>query len=182
LPKIRHSDKATWNRIRVIPFETTFVPIDQDCPQTYEEQLFHKKFPMDPEFSKKIPGLLSAFAWVLLEHRKKNLGKPIIEPEKVKMATYKYRNQNDVFKQYTEENIIYDEHSFIKLNELYENFKVWYKQSFPGSTIPQRNEIKDRIIKAWGEPENQKWRNKKIRTIDDDMMEQNQLININPLL
>ena len=25
LPKLRYSDQATWNRIRVIPFESTFV-------------------------------------------------------------------------------------------------------------------------------------------------------------
>ena len=185
LPKLKHSDKATWNRIRVIPFETTFVPVGQECPETYEEQLYHKKFPMDPDFSKKIPNLLSAFAWVLLEHRKKNLGKPIIEPEKVKIATSKYRNQNDVFKQYTEENIINDDNSFIKLNEIYENFKIWYKQSFPGSTIPTKNETKDKITKLWGEPTTGiKWIGKRILTIDDDMMENNQNNNklINPLL
>ena len=38
-PQLHNSDKATWNRIRVIPFEATFC---DDAPDTYEEQLRQK--------------------------------------------------------------------------------------------------------------------------------------------
>jgi P4 family phage/plasmid primase-like protien len=46
-PKLRNNLPATWNRIRVIPFEATFVrPEKQDTlPATYEEQLQQKRFP-----------------------------------------------------------------------------------------------------------------------------------------
>lgn len=69
-PMKSHADKATWNRIRVIPFESTFVKPGEPCPETFEEQLLQKRFPMDTEFSKKIPSLLEPFAYILLEHRK----------------------------------------------------------------------------------------------------------------
>ena len=44
LPKLRYSDKAVWNRIRVIPFESTFC---MDAPEEYEDQLAQKRFKMD---------------------------------------------------------------------------------------------------------------------------------------
>ena len=56
-----------WNRIRVIPFESTFCRPDDPAPETYEEQLLQKRFPMDKEFGAKIPGMVQAFAWVLLK-------------------------------------------------------------------------------------------------------------------
>ena len=61
-PKLPYSDKATWNRIRVIPFEATFC---DDAPETYEEQMLEKRFPKDPHFSSKIPAMTEAFFWVL---------------------------------------------------------------------------------------------------------------------
>ena len=59
LPQIPNSDQATWNRIRIIPFESTF---DNDAPEDPEEQLRLKHFPVDRDFEdKKLPGMLEAF-------------------------------------------------------------------------------------------------------------------------
>ena len=66
-PKLPYSDKAAWNRIRVIPFETTFTDA---APDNIEEQIAQKRFPKDPHFAEKLEGLTKAFAWVLLNHRK----------------------------------------------------------------------------------------------------------------
>ena len=169
LPVMRYSDKATWNRIRVIPFEATFVRPGEPCPETFEEQLLEKRFPMDKEFSRKIPGLVPAFAWVLLEHRKGILGKERIEPEKVKAATAMYRKQNDIYKQFIEERLIPDQ-TYIRIDELYDDFKVWYRSGNPGSAIPIKNEVKDYFTKAWDEPENGvRWYGFRVRNIDDDI-------------
>ena len=76
---------------------------------------------MDTEFGKKIPELLEAFAWVLLEHRK-NL-KVRIEPEKVRIATEMYRKQNDNYRQFVDETITKSLNSVITLQELYSIFR-----------------------------------------------------------
>ena len=166
---MKYADKATWNRIRVIPFEATFVRPGEPCPETFEEQLLEKRFPMDKEFSRKIPGLVPAFAWVLLEHRKGILGKERIEPEKVKAATAMYRKQNDIYKQFIEERLIPDQ-TYIRIDELYDDFKVWYRSGNPGSAIPIKNEVKDYFTKAWDEPENGvRWYGFRVRNIDDDI-------------
>ena len=63
-PKLPYNDRATWNRIRVIPFESTFC---DNAPTDYEDQLKEKRFKKDPFFETKIPRLIKAFAWLLIK-------------------------------------------------------------------------------------------------------------------
>lgn len=184
LPGFSGSGAALWNRVRVIPFESTFCKPDNPAPTTYEEQLRQKRFPMDKELSQRIPYLVEAFAWILLEHRKKLTIR--VEPEKVTMATAAYRRQNDTYRQYVEEYIIEDSKYSISITELYNSFKEWYKDSLPHHSIPIKNVIKDYFIKLWGEPIRNKWIGYKIRSIQDDiddgnilMLEESDLANNN---
>ena len=168
LPKLRYSDKAVWSRIRVIPFESTFCRPDDPAPDTYEEQLRQKRFPMDKDFGSKIPGMLQAFAWILLQHRL-NL-KDRVEPEKVRMATAIYRKQNDIYRQFIEECITEEENTVITLTELYAQFRDWFKDSLPGQTLPIKNEVEEYFTRLWDEPDRgKKWKGFRIRTLQDDI-------------
>ena len=168
LPKLKHADKATFNRIRVLPFESTFCRPDDPAPETYEEQLKQKRFPMDPNFSRKIPGLLEAFAWVLLDYYKKD--EPYVEPEKVLAATAVYKKQNDIYRQFIEECIAEDKQKILPLTELYTNFKDWFRDSLPNHTIPVKNDIEEYFAKVWGDPEiGKKWKGYRIRTLQDQI-------------
>jgi len=170
LPRIKYADKAVWNRVRVIPFESTFCRVDgpNPPPDTYEEQLLQKRFPMDKHFSKKIPQLIEPLAWILLQHRQK--GGPRIEPEKVRMATEMYKRQNDIYRQFVEERIIDDPIKVLSLMELYNLFKDWFKESIPGQAVPNKNEIEEYFVKLWGIPETgKKWPGHRVRTIQDDI-------------
>jgi len=180
LPSFRGctTDPAAWNRVKVIPFESTFVrPGDntkEPAPDSYEEQLLKKRFPMDMDFYKKIPDLLEPFAWVLLEHRKHIRDR--VEPEKVTIATKMYKRQNDIYRQFIDESII-ESKSSISLIELYNNFKEWYRQGFPNHTIPVKNDIKEYFTKLWDEPApGIKWYGYRIRTIEDDINDGNAII------
>jgi len=169
LIKIKHADKAFWNRVKVLPFETTFVRPGEPCPEKYEEQLEQKRFPMDPEFNKKIPSLLEPMAWLLLEHRKSIQGKGRIEPEKVKMATNMYRKQNDIYRQFIDECVVEAE-KYITLTELYEGFSNWYRTGYPKHTMPIRNEVQEYFTKLWDEPQKgMKWYGYRIKTIDEEI-------------
>jgi P4 family phage/plasmid primase-like protien len=168
LPRIKAADKAVWNRARVLPFESTFCRTGY--PETYEEQLRQKKFPMDKQFAKKIPNLVEAFAWVLLQHRLKILGQPRIEPEKVRSATEVYRKQNDILLQFVDECIIEDSSKMMSLAELYNLFKEWFKESLPGHTVPVKNEIEEYFCKIWGLPDKGKsWSGYRQKTLKDDL-------------
>jgi P4 family phage/plasmid primase-like protien len=166
-PKIPQSDKATWNRIRVFPFESTFCDADK-CPESYEEQLRLKKFPKDPYFEEKIPGMLEAFAWLLLEVRKKNL--PRFEPKKVYDATEMYRVKNDVYKMYINDMIVKEEGSYITLYDLYLSFKTWFRESMSTGNPPTKEDLKEYLNKNY--PDlfigNSKFKSFRFRNRDDD--------------
>jgi P4 family phage/plasmid primase-like protien len=168
LPKLKYSDKATWNRIRVIPFESTFVEPNEPCPTTLEEQLKQKRFPMDKEFGKNIPSMVSAFAWYLLKWRQKVSVR--IEPEKVREATAIYRRQNDIYRQFIEECIAEDSSSCLSITEMYSHFKDWFKEGWPNMSLPIKNEVKEYFERLWGDSERGiKWNGYRIRTLQDDL-------------
>lgn len=168
LPKLRYSDKAVWNRIRVIPFESTFCRPDNPAPETYEEQLRQKRFPMDKDFGAKIPGMVQAFAWILLKHRLTL--KDRVEPEKVRMATAIYRKENDIYRQFIEECIKEEKDATITLTELYAQFRDWFKDSLPGQVLPIKNEVEEYFSRTWDEPEKgKKWKGYRIRVLQDDI-------------
>lgn len=169
-PKIKYADKATWNRIRVIPFESTFCREDNPAPESYAEQLLQKRFPMDKKFTMKIPNLVSAFAWVLMQHRIKIENKPIYEPEKVRLATSKYQKQNDIYRQFMEERITEEKGKVLSLTELYSQFKEWYRESIPNNSIPIRSDVEEYFTKSWGEPHaGKKWVGFRFRTFEEDI-------------
>ena len=126
-PPKANGDKAFWNRLRIIPFESTFC---DDAPETYEEQLQQKRFPKDRHFTDRIPYMTKAFAWILINHRK--LDKKRVEPEKVKIATNAYQRRNDVYRQFFEECIIDDSNYTLSITEIYTQFKEWFRDSLPG--------------------------------------------------
>lgn len=166
LPKIKYADKAAWNRFRVVPFEATFVEPGQPCPSTLEEQMKQKRFPMDKEFKHKIPGMVPAFAWYLLEWRKNITVRK--EPEKVREATAAYRRQNDIYRQFIEENIIEDDTKMLSITEIYAQFKEWFREGWPNMTLPIKNEVKEYFDKMWGEPTRGLiWKGYRIRTLQD---------------
>jgi hypothetical protein len=124
---------------------------------------------MDREFAQRIPGLVEAFAWILLQHRTKP--KMMVEPEKVRSATNAYRQRNDIYRQFIEECIIEDAKAKLSLNELYARLKEWYRDSMGGNKhMPIKDHIKQYFVKAWGEIETgMKWTGYKIRSLKDDI-------------
>lgn len=175
LPHIANSDQATWNRIRVIPFEATFCRAHDPAPETYEEQLRQKRFPMDTNFSSKIPYLVPAFAWILIKHRMKVTIRH--EPEKVLEATANYRKSCDILRQFIEEKIIEDSKSKLTLGEILSEIKDWWKEGYPGTTVPGKNDVKEYFSKIWNTPDNTlKWNGYRFRTLKDDTNDDDEII------
>lgn len=169
LPTVK-GDQAFWNRMRVIPFESTFCNESNPAPDTYEEQLRQKRFPMDKNFSSKISDLVEAFCWVLLNHGRHG-NKLKVEPEKVIAATTSYRKKNDVYRQFIEECIVETNSDKDKLSliELYGRFKEWYRESMPNHEMPSKSDVKEYFYKVWSDPNaGIKWPGYRLRTFKDD--------------
>jgi len=179
LPRLRHPDRATWNRIRVIPFESTFVDRDKPCPETYEEQLKQKRFPKDLNFSDKIPGMLEALAWYLLEHRAgwpddegNRTEFPGADPPKVKNATLAYERENDAVREFLSSEYQESEESSIRSDTLWESWKEWWKINHAGpSEMPVReaSDFSRKVSMIWGKPRSLgaicEWRGYKARPL-----------------
>ncbi|MGL4814627.1 MAG: phage/plasmid primase, P4 family [Enterobacter sp.] len=153
LPAIQGADKATWNRIRVIPFESTFLPEEQ-CPKEIEEQMRLKKFPMDSNFSNKLSTMVEPLAWYLIQ-RWRTISKltHCIIPAKVRAQTDIYRRNNDIYSQFINQCVFDKQGSILTFNTLYTHFKEWFREEAPNNTIPNRSIIRHYFISLWGEPE-----------------------------
>jgi P4 family phage/plasmid primase-like protien len=150
LPAIRDADKATWNRIRVIPFESTFLP-EHECPSDIDDQIVQKKFPMDKNFADKIPELTQPLAWYLIQRWKATNKLDHVEPEKVKVATDVYRQDNDIYKQFENQCVFEKPGSKLSPAVLYAHFKEWFKEECPNQTVPPRVVVIKQFVLLWGE-------------------------------
>lgn len=149
LPNINSNDKATWNRIRVIPFEAIFT---DEAPEDIEQQVKLKHFPKDDKFNQKIPNMLEPLAWYLLNYKKNNPG-IVHEPDKVLSATKEYREDNDFMTTFTEDNFVRSKDSTITLDEMYPIYKNWYRENMTGTCTPKKK-FRLEISRIWGSPEN----------------------------
>lgn len=163
LPAIKDADKATWNRIRVIPFESTFKP-EQECPHDFEEQINQKVFPMDKNFTDKIPKMTQPLAWYLIQRWRAIRKLEPVEPEKVKVATDMYRQENDIYKQFEQQCVFQKKESRLTPATLYSHFKEWFREECPNHITPTRSAVRQHFVTQWGELEKGKyWPNKTCR-------------------
>jgi phage/plasmid-associated DNA primase len=150
LPRIPSDDQATWNRIRVLDYESQFKD-ESLCPVTLEEQIKKKTFPIIRPFS-FTEGMVQAFMCKLFrrfEYITKR-GYATREPEQVSRATKVYRAKNDVFMNYITEKIVDDPESTLTIQDIYSEFKEWYKSSY--STLynmPSKTELKEYMEKYY---------------------------------
>lgn len=109
LPEIKGEDTALWRRIRVIDFPSRFV----DEPKEADEYKIDRTLPsrMREDITWR-----QTFMNILLDYYFKD----IKEPVEVQVKTNEYRQENNDFYNWLEENIEYKEGSVLKLQELIE--------------------------------------------------------------
>jgi P4 family phage/plasmid primase-like protien len=159
LPNVSAEDKASWNRIRVLPFESKFVKIC-DAPKSISEQNNLKIFPMDKGLKARIDSLAEPFLWWLIKAFEEIGDSDLFEPPEVIAATDVYHKTNDFYMQFIDERIQYtgDVKDFITVTLIYTLFKEWYKDSYPGSKIPSRMMVKESLEKKLGTQAKGVWR------------------------
>jgi P4 family phage/plasmid primase-like protien len=163
-PVIKDADKATWNRIRVVRFESTFLPAGE-CPDTIEEQIKQKKFPVDKNFSSDmVPKLLEPLAWFLINQQKLCKDTECVEPESVKIATEIFRQDNDIYKQFEQQSTFYKQNSKVTITSLYSFFKDWIQQEYPHVQVPSRAACRSAFIDMWGPLTKQGWLDRALGT------------------
>jgi P4 family phage/plasmid primase-like protien len=173
LPNVSAEDKASWNRIRVLPFESKFVKAN-DAPSSIKEQYATKIFPMDKTLKSKIDSLAEPFLWWLIKAFEEIGDADLFEPPEVIAATDVYHKSNDFYMQFIDERIQYtgDIKNFITMTLVYTIFKEWYKDSYPGTKIPSRIMVKEALEKKLGTQSKGLWRGYIV--FNPDSMNQNE--------
>jgi putative DNA primase/helicase len=113
-PKIRGTDAAIWDRIRLIPFNVRI-------PEG--ERIAKEK--MLTMFESELPGI---FAWMVkgcLAWQKEGLGMP---PD-VQEATGNYRKEMDVLGDFLEDCCIIDKTETISKKDLYQKYQTWAQEN-----------------------------------------------------
>jgi len=154
LPRLPCDDPATWNRIRVLEFESRFPKNASEVPKTFEEQIKKKVFPRDESMSEKLNYMKYAFMWMLTQEYKRLQSLKIREPdpEEVMKATLIYRENNDIFFQFVREKFVFDpkdKDAVLSISVIYEIFKDWFRSSFPNLKVPTKNELKEDLLLRW---------------------------------
>lgn len=154
LPPLKGADQATFNRVRVLPFESKFLTPDNEAgikiPQRWNDQMRQKIFPAATMNKKKIKSLAPAFAWVLLEHRLQILGETRIEPKKVKDATNKYKVANDSIRAFLIADIVDEKGATVSIQSIYTEYKEWYHMEKGVQSTCSKQQLKEYIEKVWG--------------------------------
>jgi hypothetical protein len=176
LPRMDSDEQAVWNRVRVLPYESIFPKDRSKVPDDFKEQLKKKTFERDDFLFEKFDYMKRALVWVCFQtfiHLKKT-SKKTFEPYKVTEATRLYRQRNDFFLQFVNEELKEDksgEHNGVTLLEVYARFTEWYKDTFGVKTAPNKNDLKEDLYRRWGVPKGGRWRSYRFREEQDDIEE-----------
>ena len=145
LPAINSCDGGTFRRLRVINFTSKF------C----ENPIKDNEFRIDSTIKTKIKNWRPYFMSILLHYYKiyeeeiRENG-AIQEPEEVKIATSKYKADNDRFNEYIIENIKEDPNNFETLRIIYNNFMRWWSANYANNKTPDIKELRKSLKIKYG--------------------------------
>jgi P4 family phage/plasmid primase-like protien len=166
LPCLKDAVDATWDRIRIIPFESKFVAKEK-CPATEKEQREKKVFLCDTEITQKerMQSLARALGWYLIqtfikkETTRRNGTYECVIPDKVNEAKIKYQAKCDVLAYFMEDTYIKTNNVDHKVTfeDMYISFKGWYINSFSGKMINlNKHEFIEMVKQKYNLSENDK--------------------------
>ena len=146
LPEVPSNDDGTWRRLRVIDFKSKFT----DNPTKPNEYKINTN--LKHEIKKWAPYLLSYMIHIY-ETKYKNINY-LKEPKEVLASTNRYKMENDYYTEYFMEKLIIttDPKNTISRDNLYNDFKNWYKNANDFKIVPKKLEFEKSINKLIGDP------------------------------
>jgi phage/plasmid-associated DNA primase len=146
IPDFKGLDEATKLRLYMVPFEGRWIKSDEKSfkvPDTFEEQVKAKLYPMDPRFEDNLPRLACALNWYCVQNYKKYLEEGLQKPKYIEKFIDNYWKQNDPYTAFIDENLevpkkedgSVDDNKYITTTDLYPVYKKWFKGSYPGFSI-----------------------------------------------
>lgn len=176
LPLIPGADKAIISRFRAIPFLSRW---SIDAPKDEEQQFKQKLFPVDRQFSKRLPGLAPAMLWILVQKYADYKKYGLCEPAIVSEYTHQYWEEHDIYRHFTKECIeaaivpgtqtadnpqgVTNPNESLSVVEIYSVFKNWIRDTYPDLKLPNQSEMKSQLSIRWGKPIMDRWNGIKLK-------------------
>lgn len=142
MPEVPPYDQGTWRRMEVIEFKSRFT----DKPKEPHE------FPIDAHLSEKIKNWKELFISLLIDKYYKGYKKDGIKvPLEVVKFTLEFQKQCDLYTDFISENLeeTGEQSDAIDLNELYDDFKSWYEDTFSSHKYPSKVDFKKYLKKKY---------------------------------
>lgn len=173
LPHIASNDGGTWRRIRLVPFDMKFV----ENPKEPNERK------IDKTIKSKLDMWKTAFMSILIKRFQNYKLNGLIEPPKVQVTTNKYQADSDIFMEFINQRIelTKDPKDSLKIGNIYEEFKIWFKNEQGGKKIPTRPEVKSYFEEKFKKMPPSGWKGMRILEEIDEDEQQEEKISIDDL-
>jgi putative DNA primase/helicase len=128
-PQAPQEDFAFWERVRLVPFELSFVarrPI-KDNERPADKHLMQK-------LVQEAPGILAWIVQGALEWQQRGLDPPPVVME----ATARYRKGEDLVGQFVEDACYVDAAAQVSARALYDAFKQWWEENISDTSLSQK--------------------------------------------
>ena len=154
VPTIPNADKAIKERVKIFPYDSTWM---DNAPDDEETRIKNKTFKKDKFFEKKIPVLANAFLWIMVQYYPIYINEGLKDPQIIIDRTSEFWRDNDVYVDFFREKIkpVYNDRNelnhgaVIKLTELYSTFKDWYKENY-NNKPPDKAVVRDYMSNILG--------------------------------
>ena len=159
--EIKSSDDGTWRRIRLCEFLSKFK--ENACPTEEEPYQYEIDFTIGEKFEE----WKEVFMSMLIDVAFKTSGKAT-DCEMVLAASNEYRKGQDYLMEFKVDKIEKaDKNCRIKKKEVYDEFKMWYQETY-GKSVPKGKELYDFLDKKLGKPKRDGWYGYRIKYDDDE--------------
>jgi len=124
LPQMDSTDEGALRRWAIIPHVAVFVDLDK--PIDPKNHIHHK----DLDLETKMNNWRVAFLGILVHYYKIYLTEGLVEPEMVKLATNKYKLDNDSFSAFANDNLVVETGAGpIRMSDVVLKYKEWKRTS-----------------------------------------------------
>lgn len=146
LPSISSIDGGTFRRLRIIEFKSRF------C----DNPIKPNEFKIDSTIKDKIKNWRPYFMSILLHYyqlytEEIELNGKIEEPNEVKIATNKYKADNDRFNEFITEGLTESADAFETNKNIYNNFMKWWAENYSNTKTPDIKELRKSLKIKFGE-------------------------------
>jgi len=143
IPEVPPHDTGTWRRMEIVEFKSRF------CMNPREPN----EFAIDTRLSEKLKNWKELFMALLLDKYYLMYKKQGIKvPTEVIKFTLEFQKQCDIYTDYIIEKLeeTKDMDDILDLSEMYDEFKIWYEDTFSNHKYPSKVEFKKYLIKRYG--------------------------------